>query len=335
MDRTKEEMIGIGIIGAGNFSSRHIEAIQKIPSLELKAICRRDAAALSLLTDKYKLKGVTDYRELLSDPGIDAVLIATPHHLHTTIALEAAAAGKHILLEKPMASTYSDCKAIHEASVKSDIKLMIGQVAQFSPSFIAAKTAIASGEIGEIHMVKATSISFWKHGDRKDWHLKKTSGGGYLLTVAIHQLDALCALIPSDVSSVTASMTNAFHEDEVDDGGVIVLDFKKGQKASLHYSGFKNGVNDICIDFNGSTGSLKMDNTKGVFLGKDQDYDLLPNSYSEDWMNEALVNQWEEFSKAIMEDREPFASGKHTLKVMEVLFAAFDAAATGVPIRLH
>lgn len=328
-------MIGIGIIGAGNFSSRHIEAIQKIPSLELKAICRRDAASLSILTDKYNLKGVTDYRELICDPEIGAVLIATPHHLHTKIALEAAAAGKHILLEKPMASTYSDCKAIHEASVKSGVKLMIGQVAQFSPSFIAAKTAIASGEIGEIYMVKASSISFWKHGDRKDWHLKKVSGGGYLLTVAIHQLDALCALIPSDVSSVYAKMTNAFHEDEVEDGGVIMLGFKNGQKASLHYSGFKNGVNDICIDFNGSTGSLKIDNTKGTFLGKDQNYQLLPDSYSEDWMNEALVNQWEEFSKAIMEDREPIASGGLTLKAMEVLFAAFDSAATGAPIRLH
>jgi len=335
MDRIKEKMIAIGIIGAGNFSSRHIEAIQKIPSLDLKAICRRDAASLSILTDKYNLKGATDYRELILNSEIDAVLIATPHHLHTAIALEAAAAGKHILLEKPMASTYSDCKAIYEACIKSGVRLMIGQVAQFSPSFIAAKTCIASGEIGEIYMVKATSISFWKHGDRKDWHLKKASGGGYLLTVAIHQLDALCALIPSDVSCVYASMTNAFHEDEVDDGGVILLDFKNGQKASLHYSGFKNGVNDICLDFNGNMGSLKIDNSKGTFLGKDQNYHLFPTSFSKDWMNEALVNQWEEFANAIMENREPIASGRQTLKVMEVLFAAFDSASRGEPIRLY
>tara|TARA_R110002096_G_scaffold215671_8_gene403552 strand:+ start:335 stop:1321 length:987 start_codon:yes stop_codon:yes gene_type:complete len=328
-------MIGIGIIGAGNFSSRHIEAIEKIPSLSLKVICRRDAASLALLTDKYKLKGVTDYHQIINNPEIDAVLIATPHHLHTQIALEAAATGKHILLEKPMASTYSDCKAIYEACEKSGVKLMIGQVAQFSPSFIAAKKCIASGEIGEIFMTKATSISFWKHGDRKDWHLKKASGGGYLLTVAIHQLDALCALIPSEVSRVYATMTNVFHEDEVDDGGVILLDFKNGQKASLHYSGFKNGVNDICIDFNGDKGSLKIDNTKGAFLGKDQNYQLLPASFSKDWMNEALVQQWEEFSNAIIENREPAASGRQTLKVMEVVFAAFDSASTGDPISLH
>ncbi|MDO6439880.1 Gfo/Idh/MocA family oxidoreductase [Cyclobacterium sp. 1_MG-2023] len=328
-------MISIGIIGAGNFSSRHIEAIQQIPELEISAICRRDPALLAKLADKYKLLGETNYLELINNPKIDAVLIATPHHLHTKIAIEAALAGKHILLEKPMASTYADCKAINDACNQSGVKLMIGQVAQFSPGFVAAKQCIASGEIGEIFMVKATSISFWKHGDRKDWHLKKISGGGYLLTVAIHQLDALCALVPSEVSCVSAHMTNTFHEDEVDDGGVILLDFKNGQKASLHYTGFKQGVNDICLDLNGSMGSLKIDNTQGAFLGKDQKYSLLPGSFSKNWMSEALVNQWKEFSSAILENREPRASGNHTLKVMKVVFAAFESASTGKSIRLN
>jgi predicted dehydrogenase len=328
-------MITIGIIGAGNFSPRHIEALRKIPLLELKVICRRDAALLSLLTDQYKLEGTTDYLEIIGDPGVDAVLIATPHHLHTDIALLAAAAGKHILLEKPMAASYSDCKAINEACIKNGVKLMIGQVGQFSSAFLAAKQAIASGEIGEVLMAKATSISFWKHGDRKEWHLKKASGGGYLLTVAIHQLDALCSLIPSEVSRVYAIQTNAFHNDEVDDGGIVLLDFKNGQKASLHYSGFKNGVNDISIEISGKKGSLSISPPKGTFLGKDQKYALIPGSISDDWLNEALVNQWSEFSNAIKEDREPIASGRQTLKVMEVLFAAFDSAAAGKPIILR
>lgn len=328
-------MIRIGIIGAGNFSSRHIEAIQQLPTLGIKAICRRDASSLAKLADKYKLVGETDYRKIINNIEIDAVLIATPHHLHTQIAIEAARVGKHVLLEKPMASTYADCIAINDACEQSGVKLMIGQVAQFSPGFVAAKQCIASGEIGEIFMVKATSISFWKHGDRKDWHLKKISGGGYLLTVAIHQLDALCALVPSEVSCVSAHMTNAFHGDEVDDGGVIILRFKNGQMASLHYSGFKDGVNEISIDVNGSEGSLRLDNTKGAYLGIDQKYKLLSGSLSKDWMNEALVNQWKEFSDAILENREPMASGKRTLKVMEVLFAAFESASSGKTIKLN
>ncbi|WP_339903378.1 Gfo/Idh/MocA family oxidoreductase [uncultured Cyclobacterium sp.] len=328
-------MIRIGIIGAGNFSSRHIEAIQQLPTLKLKVICRREASSLAQLADKYKLAGETDYRKIINNNEIDAVLIATPHHLHTQIAIEAARVGKHVLLEKPMASTYADCIAINDACEQSGVKLMIGQVAQFSPGFVAAKQCIASGEIGEIFMVKATSISFWKHGDRKDWHLKKISGGGYLLTVAIHQLDALCALVPSEVSSVSAHMTNAFHGDEVDDGGVIILRFKNGQMASLHYSGFKDGVNEIGIDVNGSEGSLRLDNTKGAYLGKDQKYILLSGSLSKDWMDEALVNQWKEFSEAILENREPIASGKRTLKVMEVVFAAFESASSGKAIKLN
>ncbi|WP_439483559.1 Gfo/Idh/MocA family protein [Cyclobacterium plantarum] len=166
-------MISIGIIGAGNFSIKHIEAIGKLPNLQLKAVCRRDPFALNQLRKTYGVEGYTEYKDLLEDPAIDAVLIATPHHLHATIAIAAASAGKHILLEKPMASTWEDCRAIYEASKKNNVKLMVGQVGQFTPAFLAARTYLESGNLGAIHTVKATSASFWKHEERQDWHLQK------------------------------------------------------------------------------------------------------------------------------------------------------------------
>ncbi|MBR9776792.1 MAG: hypothetical protein GYB55_17920, partial [Cytophagales bacterium] len=101
------------------------------------------------------------------------------------------------------------------------------------------------------------------------------------------------------------------------------------------YTGFKDGVNEISIDINGSKGSLRLDNTKGVFLGRDQKHQLLPGSFSRDWMNEGLVNQWKEFSEAILNGREPMASGNRTLKVMKVLFAAFESASSGKTIKLN
>lgn len=327
-------MISIGIIGAGNFSIKHIEAIGKLPNLQLKAICRRDPLALNQLRKTYGLEGYTDYKELLEDPAIDAVLIATPHHLHATIAIAAAGAGKHILLEKPMASTWEDCRAIYEASEKNNVKLMLGQVGQFTPAFLAARKYLESGNLGAIQMARATSFSFWKHTERQDWHLKRNTGGGYLLSLAVHQLDLVCALIPSKVQRVYASISNSFHRDEVDDEGVIILKFRNGKQASLHFAGFKNGVNQVDAEIFGSEGMLKISFSRGTFLGKDQKWELLPDSYAENWMAIALESEWREFASAIELNQEPRVSGKQGLHVMEVLFAAFSSSESGREIKL-
>ncbi|MEX2511847.1 MAG: Gfo/Idh/MocA family oxidoreductase [Cyclobacteriaceae bacterium] len=327
-------MISIGIIGAGNFSIKHIDAIRKLPNLHLKAICRRDPLALDQLNKTYGLEGYTDYKKLLENPAIDAVLIATPHHLHAGMAIEAAASGKHVLMEKPMASTWEDCQAIYEASEKNKVKLMLGQVGQFTPAFVAARKYLESGNLGDIHMARATSVSFWKHAERQDWHLKKNTGGGYLLSVAVHQLDLLCALIPSRVQRVYAMISNSFHRDEVDDGGIIILKFRNGQQASLHFSGFKNGVNQVDAELYGSNGMLKISFSQGAYLGKDQKWELLPGSFVENWMDHALESEWRDFASAIELNQEPRVSGKHGLYVMEVLFAALSSSASGKEVAL-
>lgn len=327
-------MISIGIIGAGNFSIKHIEAIRKLPKLQLKAICRRDPIALEHLRKTYDLEAYTDYNQLLADPAIDAVLIATPHHLHTLIAIAAAKAGKHILLEKPMASTWEDCLAIQEACEKNDVKLMLGQIAQFSPACVAARNYLDGGNLGVIHMARATSVSFWKHAERQDWHLAKNTGGGYLLTVAVHQLDLLCALIPSRVQRVYATISNPFHQDEVDDGGIIILKFSNGEQATLLFSGFQNGVNQVDAELFGAEGMIRISHSQGTYLGKDQKWELVPDSYSENWMEAALESEWKAFVHAIELDREPKVSGKHGLYVMEVLFAALASSASGKDVAL-
>jgi len=146
MDRLR-----IGVIGLGWFGEIHCDAIIGIPNLELAALCTRTEPRLAEMAAKFGVKKTyTDYRAMLADPDIDAVSIVTMWDQHTAPAVAALEAGKHVFLEKPMASTVADCRTIIAAAQKSKGILQIGHICRFNPRYRAAKEAIAAGRIGRI-----------------------------------------------------------------------------------------------------------------------------------------------------------------------------------------
>ena len=145
------ERLRIGVIGLGWFGEIHCDAIIGIPNLELAALCTRTETRLAELAAKFGVKKTfTDYDELLADPEIDAVSIVTMWDQHTGPAVAALEAGKHVFLEKPMASTVADCRTIIAAAEKSKGILQIGHICRFNPRYRAAQEAIAAGRIGRI-----------------------------------------------------------------------------------------------------------------------------------------------------------------------------------------
>jgi predicted dehydrogenase len=141
----------IAVVGLGWFGEIHCEAIIGIPHLELAALCTRTPERLQALAKKFGVKKATaDYRELLADPDIDAVSIVTMWDQHTEPAVAALAAGKHVFLEKPIASTVADCRKIIAAAKTAKGILQIGHICRFNPRYRAAKQAIAEGRIGRI-----------------------------------------------------------------------------------------------------------------------------------------------------------------------------------------
>jgi predicted dehydrogenase len=146
MDRLR-----IGVIGLGWFGEIHCDAIIGIPNLELAALCTRTESRLGALATKFGVrKTYTDYGEMLADPDVDAVSIVTMWDQHTAPAVAALEAGKHVFLEKPMASTVADCLTIIAAAEKSKGILQIGHICRFNPRYRAAREAIAAGRIGKI-----------------------------------------------------------------------------------------------------------------------------------------------------------------------------------------
>ena len=123
-----------GVIGLGWFGEVHAEALSQMPGIELAALCTRRASRLEELGNRFKVKArYTDYRQLLSDPGVEAVSVVTHIQDHRDIAIEALRAGKHVLLEKPMAPDVPECEAILAAAREATGLFMVGHICRFDP----------------------------------------------------------------------------------------------------------------------------------------------------------------------------------------------------------
>ena len=145
MSKTGFGLIGAGIVGG----AWHAHVYHHMPRAELVAICDLNLARAQEVADRYGVKHVTsDYRDLLARQDIAAVSIATPDFAHREIAVAAAQAGKHILVEKPLATTVADAEAILQAVEAAGVKLMVDYHNRANPAFTAARQAVDAGELG-------------------------------------------------------------------------------------------------------------------------------------------------------------------------------------------
>lgn len=143
--------VNYGVIGLGWFGEKHCEALSALPGAELFALCTRRTERLQELARRFGVRhAYTDFHELLANPEVEAVSVVTMWDQHTAPTLAALRAGKHVFLEKPMASTLEDCDAIVEATRAAESFLMVGHICRFNPRYAAAKGAIAEGRIGKI-----------------------------------------------------------------------------------------------------------------------------------------------------------------------------------------
>ena len=319
-------MLGVGIIGAGHFGAAHAQALAAVGDARLVAACRNDEAGLREFCGAFGGKGYRDYRDLLADPAVDAVVIAVPHHLHAEMAIAAAQAGKAIMLEKPIAPTVAECRQVLATVQSAGVTLMPGHTMRFTLPFLAARGVIESGEIGRMRFGSSRMVKLWMEPNRRDWHLDPAKGGGMLFTAGLHALDRLIALAGRRASHISAVTATAFHDQRADDVALLLLRFGDdavGQVASIGYrnGAFISGDEIVC-----ENGVLAVDFFKGVALGRGQGWESVPESFEDDVAGRALVRQWEAFSLAVRSGGKPPVTGADGLHVVACIEAAFTAS---------
>lgn len=319
-------MLGVGIIGAGHFGAAHAEALAAVGTARLVAACRKDEAGLRTFCDRFGGRPYRDYRELLADPAVEAVVVAVPHQLHAEVAIAAARAGKAIMLEKPIAPTVAECRRILDAVAAAGVTLMPGHTMRFTLPFLAARGIVEGGAIGGMRFGSSRMIKLWMEPNRRDWHLDPATGGGMLMTAGIHALDRLIALAGRRASHVSAVTAAAFHDQRADDAALLLLRFgddAAGQVASIGYrdGAFVSGDEIVC-----ERGVLVVDFFRGVTLGRGQAWQEVAGSFEENIAGRALARQWQAFVEAVRTGSPPPVTGADGLHVVACIEAAVRAA---------
>ena len=159
-----------GVIGVGTFGSLHARVYAELESTDLVAVADIQSERIEHFASQYGARGYADYNELLEKEDLDIVSVCTSDELHLKPALAAAAAGKHILVEKPLSLNVSDCDTMIRAAEDAGVKLMVGQILRFDPRYYAARQAIAEGQIGDpVHLfarrnnLRKSAIRLGKH----------------------------------------------------------------------------------------------------------------------------------------------------------------------------
>lgn len=205
----------IGVVGLGWVAGAHIETFKHVKGAAVTAVCSRRALEPAALQAQYgvPLQPYQDYAQMLADPSIDIIDICTPHPFHADQAIAAANAGKHLIIEKPIALSWADAVRVRDAIAANGVKAMVCFEVRFSAQFTLTRSIVEQGLLGDLHYAEVDyyhGIGPW-YG-QYPWNIKKDMGASSLLTAGVHSLDALLMLMKAPVEEVTAYGTTSRSE---------------------------------------------------------------------------------------------------------------------------
>lgn len=340
------KIVRIGVISCSNMAQLHMKAILDHPDAELAMICDIDEALLAATAKKLNVAHTTtDYRQLLADATIDAVIIVTPDQTHRQIALDALEAGKHVLCEKPLALTVDDCKAIMDVAKNASTKFMVGQICRYTPGFKLAKDLIDRGEIGDLFFVETEYAHDYAHIDTP-WRLDPLRHG--FLGGGCHAVD-LARWIAGDPVEVFAYGNHKMLPNyPTDDCMIAVMKFPNDVIGKVFVStGCKRDYTMRSV-FYGSKGTIITDNTspymmvyqEGMGSGDtllsavpDHERHAVPVRYPVNISNHNASGELLEFLDCILQERPVKTTALEGAKTVIASLAAIESSRTGMPVR--
>lgn len=317
-------VVRLGLIGAGGVARLHAEAARVLPDeVRVTAVTDLDGQRAAELAGAMGATAYPDHRAMLGE--VDAVVVCTPHALHLEPALDAAAAGLHVLMEKPMATSLADCDAMASACSAAGIELFLGHIQHYLPITRAAHRAV--GLIGEpVALVDRRSTDY-RFGHRPAWFFDPAiAGGGAIMNIGAHCVDRVTWLAGARPVSVSAKLVRRGAEVETE--GVLHLTLDNGALATI--SIVDNALAPVDeLEVLGTLGTLRASRQSGVRVGAET-----VQAPSEEDVSTAFRDQLADFLAAVRGDRPVAIGAPAGRDVVATVLAAYASAASGHPERV-
>ncbi|WP_421383966.1 Gfo/Idh/MocA family protein [Bacillus salacetis] len=332
--------IKIGVIGCGSIAQhRHLPEYMNNKYVEIAAVCDIVEERVQKVADQYGARGYTQYEELLANADVEAVSICTPNYLHAPITVAALKAGKHVLCEKPMATSSEEAQEMIQAAEGSGKKLMIAHNQRFVPSHQKAKKLIESGEIGKIYSFRSAfghgGPEGWSADGKDSWFFKKSEAFiGAMGDLGVHKTDLLRYILGEEFAEVGSFIeTTAKADADVDDTAVCVLKTESGIIGTLAASWSYVSKEDNSTIIYGEKAILRLEDDPVHSLivqyatGEVVKYELGGIQTNEEGgqRNSHVIEQ---FVGAIVNDTEPAVTGDEGMKSLQVVLAALESNET-------
>jgi len=324
------------IIGAGRVGGHHADALANFPDHPIAAFVDPNEEQARLMADRYGGEAYGDYRDMLDRCDCDAVVVGVPHCLHREVTIAALEAGKHVLLEKPMACSVAECDEIIAAQQRTGRKLMIGYTHHFMPTLRTAREIIQAGRLGHL-ILGLDQMSYSQvepESERKiKWLLRRDmAGGGTVMNNGSHSIGRLMWLTGQHVVAVYATCGNERPD-------LTHIDIELHTLGLLHLSGGATitlwqdayGRRNLGrLELTGTDAALACDTYGPLTLYRDgQAEELQAGDFPPAWTAE-----WQEFIDCVEQDREPSISGAWGRRVVEVAQAMYESSRTRRVVEL-
>jgi predicted dehydrogenase len=348
--------LGIGLIGLGEIAYKSTGGLIQ-GAANIRMIVGMDPVehVARSYQDRFEIPCSTRLDDVLGHPDVDAVIISTPHNLHAPLGVEAAKAGKHVIVEKPMATSLEDADALIEACAEAGVLCSPKEAGvRYHPATIKAKELIEQGAIGEVMATQVFGasnkpVSYWTGGYtgrvQTTWRKSKVeSGGGILIMNYIYDIYRLRYITGLEVKRVFAEHDTFRTDVEVEDFITVTMRYENGALGTLIASSCAPGANPSGIRGTIATGNRVYGTAGQIIFDRgslvvytDSDVDGLEKG---EWTTISLpransyVNYFERFAEAVFDGRPPDVPGEEGRKTLEVILAAYRSGEIHQPVEL-
>jgi len=333
------DTLGVVIIGCGGVAEEHIKAFEKDSRAAVRGLVSRNPANAERFRERYGLNCRIEREagKLLADKDIDIAVVCTPHNRHTEYVAAAAEAGKHVIIEKPVALTMADVKKQQAAVRRNKVKTLVSFVLHWNPLLMTIDRLIEEGAFGRIFLVEVDYMHrIWMTPEEK-WYASREQSGTAILTGGCHAIDALRWFVRSEAEQVSAYQVQT--ENPIEYPGTISVNvrFEDGTLGRSTTTFDAQMPYRFNIGIYGTEGSLRNDALYApkLFPGQDTFMKIpciLPDSGAVS--HHPFQGEAEHFLDCIIEDRRPFPDLDDAAYTQAVCFAADRSAEKGQMVRI-